>query len=174
MKLSEIYLKAAELIDSRRGGMENRMCFVIDEVQGLGDTNIGSANHNEARGDFVTYFLGGQDCTDQCFPESEGVDVNSSEADDIRVLALLFAHAAAEYEELPTKKYNAVVACSVQVYSDIEVEAKYDWEAIEIAKDLAADGASNVAWDTADDHRVVEVVDEDNEETIEGSEDIYV
>lgn len=164
MKNSEIYLKAAELIHSRRGGKNNRMCWAIDEAQG-------SCN-SQVRKEFVDSVLDGEIKTGMLFPED--IDGNQPDTDDQRVLTLLFAAAAAEYEELPMRKYNASVACSVQAYSNHEVEAKYDWEAIEIAKELAREGGSSVAWDTADDHRVVDVQSEEDEEIVEGSESIYV
>jgi hypothetical protein len=166
MKKSEIYLKAAELIATRRGIGENRMCWAVDEVQ-----NRASGLPTLARKEMVDFILGTESTADLFV---DGEDGNSAESDDIRVLALLFAHAEAEYEELPTVRYNATVACSVEAYSDVEVEAKYDWEAIEIAKELAHSGGSDVAWDTADNHRVVEVVREEDDETVDGSEGLYV
>jgi hypothetical protein len=69
--------------------------------------------------------------------------------------------------------YTATLAYNAPFYADVEFEAASDEEAIEIAKRMAmdCDGNYNGHIEWAEQHRVVDLVDE-NDDYI--AEDVYV
>jgi hypothetical protein len=73
-------------------------------------------------------------------------------------------------------KYNATIAFDVPCYANVEIEAGSDAEALELAKKLASEAAVDyeAAWDHADDHRVVVVTREEDDEVVPGSQSVAV